>query len=85
MWRRIPAPVISGAEMLMLVYLILAAVIYGVLADRTDRAIEREMRKRQPDNGDLRLVEEFSVRPDLGPGHGRTLAHTSHRRSRTHR
>lgn len=48
----------------MLVYLILAVVIYGVLADRTDRAVEREMRKRQPP-GDLRLVEDFDVRPDL--------------------
>jgi hypothetical protein len=38
-----------------LFYVVLAIVIYGVLADRTDRAVEREMRKRQPDP-DLRLV-----------------------------
>jgi hypothetical protein len=69
--------------MLMPVYLILAAVIYGVLADRTDRAIEREMRKRQPHSSDLRLVEEFSVRPDLGLRHGRPVGQASHRRSRT--
>ena len=69
--------------MQMLVYLILAVVIYGVLADRTDRAIEREMRKRQPDSSHLRLVEEFNARPDLGPAHGRLLARHSHRRSHT--
>ena len=69
--------------MQMLVYLILAVVIYGVLADRTDRAIEREMRKRQPDSSDLRLVEEFNARPDLGQPHGRMLARHSHRRSHT--
>jgi len=46
----------------MLLYLPLAAVLYGILADRTDRAVEREMRKRRGDGPDLRLVE------DPGPG-----------------
>jgi len=32
----------------MLFYLLLGVVLYGLLADRTDRAIEREMRKRRP-------------------------------------
>jgi hypothetical protein len=48
--------------MQMLLYLPLAAVLYGILADRTDRAVEREMRKRRGDGPDLRLVD------DPGPG-----------------
>ena len=48
--------------MQMLLYLPLAAVIYGFLAERTDRAVEREMRKRRGDGPDLHLVE------DPGPG-----------------
>jgi hypothetical protein len=55
------------------VYLALAVVLYAVLADRTDRAIEREMKKRQPEERDLRLVEDFDARPDLGPRYGRVL------------
>jgi len=50
----------------MLFYLILGAVLYGFLADHTDRAIEREMRKRRSDR-ELRLVEEFDARPTLRP------------------
>ena len=38
-----------------LLYVALAIVIYAVLADQTDRAVEREMRKRKSDP-DLRLV-----------------------------
>jgi hypothetical protein len=55
----------------MFVYLVLAAVIYLMLADRTDRAIEREMMKRRPTDSRLGLVEDFDVRPDLGPRYGR--------------
>ena len=57
----------------MFVYLALAALIYALLADRTDRAIEREMMKRRPSDSRLGLVEDFDVRPDLGPRHGRLI------------
>jgi hypothetical protein len=57
--------------MQMFIYLVLAAVIYLLLADRIDRAIEREMMKRQPGDSRLGLVEDFDVRPDLGPRYGR--------------
>jgi len=57
--------------MQMFVYLVLAAVIYLLLADRTDRATEREMAKRWPSDSRLGLVEDFDVRPDLGPRYGR--------------
>ena len=46
----------------MLLYLPLAAVLYGILAERTDRVVEREMRRRRGDGPDLRLVD------DPGPG-----------------
>ena len=59
--------------MQMFVYVVLAAVIYLLLADRTDRAIEREMMKRRPGDSRLGLVEDFDVRPDLGPRYGRLL------------
>src|SRR5262245_47240088 len=62
-----------GVRMHMLVYLILAAIVYGVLADRTDRAVDREMQKRRADSTDLGLVEDFDVRPDLGLRYGRRL------------
>ena len=58
--------------MQMLVYVILAVIIYALLADRTDRAIEREMKKRRHDSK-LELVEDFDVRPHLGPQFGRLL------------
>jgi len=66
--------------MQMFIYFILAALIYLVLADRTDRAIDREMKKRRPDGSGLDLVEDFDARPDLGPRHGRLLG-----RFRAHR
>ena len=44
--------------MQMFIYLILAAVIYGILAERLDRAAEREIRRRRSNRPDLRLVEE---------------------------
>ena len=31
----------------MLLYLALAAVLYGIIADRADRAVERVMRRRR--------------------------------------
>lgn len=34
----------------MLVYVILAAVVYGIVAEYSDRAVEREMRKRLADD-----------------------------------
>ena len=43
----------------MLAYIALAVVLYGLLADRTDRAIEREMRNRRTGTPDLRLVEDL--------------------------
>lgn len=59
--------------MQMFVYVVLAVVIYLLLADRTDRAADRELKKRQPDASSLALVEDFDVRPDLGPRYGRLL------------
>ena len=58
----------------MFVYLILAALIYALLADRTDRALDREMKKRRPEASNLELVEDFDVRPDLGSRFGRRVA-----------
>ena len=59
----------------MFAYVILAVVIYLLLADRTDRAIDREIVKRRPGESRLGLVEDFDVRPDLGPRYGRLLRH----------
>ena len=59
--------------MQMFVYVILAAVIYAVLADRTDKAVDREMKKRRGEASSLTLVEDFDVRPHLGPRLGRML------------
>ena len=59
----------------MFAYLVLAVLIYWLLADRTDRATERELMKRRPDDSRLGLVEDFDVRPDLGPRYGRLLRH----------
>ena len=55
------------------VYILLAVVIYGVFADRMDRADERELRKRASEARSVGLVEDFEVRPDLGPRYGRRL------------
>ena len=68
----------------MFVYIALAVIIYAVLADRTDRAIEREMMKRQPSDGRLGLVEDFDVRPDLGPRYGRLFHRHTHQASASH-
>jgi hypothetical protein len=46
-----------------LLYILLAAVLYGIVAERSDRAVERTMRARQAPAGP-QLVEEFDVRPD---------------------
>src|SRR5262245_60371827 len=67
-WRSCP-----GVRMQMFFFLILAVVIYGLLADRMDRAADRELQKRRPDASDLGLVEDFDARPDLGPQYGRRL------------
>ena len=40
-------------------YLLLGVVLYVILADSTDRAVEREMRKRRVQEGGLHLVDEF--------------------------
>ena len=40
----------------MLAYIALAAVLYGLLAERIDRAIERETRSRRKGPPDLRLT-----------------------------
>lgn len=50
------------------VYILLAAVLYGLLADRTDRAVEREMRKRREETGGLHLVEGEDAEPERRPG-----------------
>ena len=58
----------------MFVYVALAVIIYAVLADRTDRAAERELMKRRSGESRLGLVEDFDVRPDLGARHGRLFS-----------
>lgn len=63
----------GSVRMVMLFYIVLAVVLYVVLADRTDRAFDREMQERRPDQPDPRLVEDFDARPDLGPRYGRGL------------
>jgi hypothetical protein len=69
--------------MLTLLYILLAVVLYGILADRTDRAIERDMQQRRPDERGPRLVEDFDARPDLGPRYGRLLGQKNRLRSHT--
>jgi hypothetical protein len=69
--------------MVMLLYLVLAVLLYGILADRTDRAVEHEMDERRLDEREARLVEDFDARPDLGPRYGRLLGRTTRMRSRT--
>jgi hypothetical protein len=59
--------------MQLFVYIVLAAIIYAVLADRTDKAVDREMKKRRAEASSLTLVEDFDVRPQLGPPLGRVL------------
>ena len=56
----------------MLAYIALAVVLYSLLADRTDRAIEREMRNRRTGTPDLRLVEDVD-----GDASGREDLYTS--------
>ncbi len=51
----------------MLLYLLLAAVRYGFLAESTDRAVDREMRKRRERSAGLHLVEDLDDGPDLRP------------------
>jgi hypothetical protein len=65
--------VFRESAMQMFVYVVLAAIIYAVLADRTDKAVDREMKKRRAEASTLALVEDFDVRPQLGPRFGRTL------------
>lgn len=67
--------------MLTLLYIVLAVVVYGILADRTDRATERDMQQRRRGESDPRLVEDFDARPDLGPHYGRLLGRHSRRGS----
>ena len=62
------------SAMQMFAYIVLAAVIYAVLADRTDEAVDREMKKRRAETTNLALVEDFDVRPHLGPRFGRMLS-----------
>ena len=48
-----------------LAYLILAALVYGFIADRSARVVEREMRARRAYSAShLRLVDDVEVRPD---------------------
>lgn len=62
------------SAMQMFAYIVLAAVIYAVLADRTDEAVDREMKKRRAETTNLALVEDFDVRPHLAPRFGRMLS-----------
>ena len=66
--------------MQLFVYIVLAAIIYAVLADRTDKAVDREMKKRRAEASSLTLVEDFDVRPQLGPRFGRLLTRRFTRR-----
>ncbi len=66
--------------MQMFVYVLLAAVIYAVLSDRTDEAVDREMKKRRAEGRTLGLVEDFDVRPHLRPRFGRMLTRRFTRR-----
>jgi hypothetical protein len=68
------------SAMQMFVYVLLAAVIYAVLSDRTDEAADREMKKRRAEGRNLGLVEDFDVRPQLGPRFGRLLTRRFTRR-----
>ena len=69
--------------MVMLLYGVLAVLLDIMLADRTDRAVERQLNERRPDEHDPRLVEDFDARPDLGPRYGRLLGRRSRPRPRT--
>jgi hypothetical protein len=63
----------------MFFYLALAAIIYGLLADRTDRAADREIQKRRAESTGPGLMEDFDARPDLAPRYGRRLrSHVRH-------
>ena len=64
--------------MQMFIYVILAAITYAVLAERTDQALDREMKKRRPEANNLELMEDFDVRPQLGPRFGRLLGRQPH-------
>jgi hypothetical protein len=55
-----------------LFYIVLAAVLYGIVAERSDRAVEREMRSRQKSVGP-QIVEDFDVRP-VRPWYRRVFA-----------
>ena len=81
MRRVITALVFREPAMEMFIYVVLAAVIYAILADRTDKAIEREMEERRSEGNGLDLVEDFDARPDLGPRFGRLLGRSRVRRS----
>jgi hypothetical protein len=48
-------------------YILLAAVLYGLLAESTDRAVEREMRKRREATGGLHLVEGEDAEAERRP------------------
>lgn len=61
------------SAMQMFAYIVLAAIIYAVLADRTDKAVDHEMKKRRGEATNLALLEDFDVRPQLGPRFGRML------------
>ena len=51
--------------MVMLLYVVLAVLLYIMLADRTDQAVERQLNERRPDEHDPRLVEDFDARPEV--------------------
>jgi len=69
--------------MVMLLYVVLAALLYIVIADRIDRAADRQIDERRPDEHDPRLLEDFDARPDLGPRYGRLLGRRRRPQSRT--
>jgi len=49
--------VFRESAMQMFAYVVLAVVIYAVLADRTERAIDREMKKRRAEAADMDMPE----------------------------
>jgi hypothetical protein len=49
----------------MFVYLILAAIAYWVLAERTDRSVDRVMRSRRDRPTEIGLVEDVDRAPKI--------------------
>jgi hypothetical protein len=57
----------SFSDMETLLYVVLAAILAGILIDASDRQLERTMRSRREPRADLRIVDDFDVKPVLRP------------------